>query len=817
MLRAIKRITMEKLKAMVPDHLIDMIGDSGTDDLPSTCSALLNYLHPLEHFRQLAKQLSDPAATTCGKDPAAASQWKLEGNAAFAKGDYPQSLKCYTKALQSMPLSLEKIDKIMVAALHLNRASTIYKMGMLKESIRDCSRAIKLHPSYSKAWYRRGQVHGNLKNYEDAIKDMHMALAFENSSMGKAQVRIQLENIMEQSQNARKALTCHHTDVINDFDCGDYEVDLPEIAQFSSVLIADRGWENQAENNILPGHLVLHEEPYVAIVLKHCRDTHCHFCFKELPGDSVPCGFCAVPLFCSENCRDHAAGNPSGTKYSKNRPLSEKMLDDSYCETETLSLFENDSCQTSPAELKDVNWFEHKHECGGMSWAAVLPTEVTLAARMLIKSIYRQSFGKYHDHSTHMLPNLCHHYEKMQTRDKLELHIFSIVLAFCLQSSTPEMFQLTGTFISKLVLLIAQVRVNAMAIMHVSSPESVGKPAVSRTVPTIAETITRSVQEVQVAQAVYVRGSLFNHSCDPNIHASFISRRLFVHAIKPLPPGSPLELCYGPQVGESRLEDRQRWLEERYFFSCKCRACSELNLSDLCLSSFRCAKHDCQGVILDKAVVRLEKLVGTNFVSYVNIFTRDLALPVDEQLRQSINNVAPLLISTENDSMTYVSPGQCLRCGSMSDLERMQKVANQSLGFLKRVQGEICLTSSTGNEKQRLLDEALQFLQSLRSVLHAFNKDIAKAEDIIAEMFCLTLQPESAIHHCKVSIQILEKLYHSDHIVIANELVKLVSIELSLNKYACAKKNLARIDHIFSRHYGCNYVKMFPYLITLQR
>ena len=51
--------------------------------------------------------------------------------------------------------------------------------------------------------------------------------------------------------------------------------------------------------------------------------------------------------------------------------------------------------------------------------------------------------------------------------------------------------------------------------------------------------------------------------------------------------------------------------------------------------------------------------------------------------------------------------------------------------------------------KSKGLDEALQFLQSLRSVLHAFNKDIAKAEDVIAEMFCLTLQPQSAIHHCK--------------------------------------------------------------------
>lgn len=87
---------------------------------------------------------------------------------------------------------------------------------------------------------------------------------------------------------------------------------------------------------------------------------------------------------------------------------------------------------------------------------------------------------------------------------------------------------------------------------------------------------------------------------------------------------------------------------------------------------------------------------------------------------------------------------------------------------------------------------------------------------MVAEMFCLTLQPQSALHHCEKSVQILERLYNSDHIVVANELVKLVSIALMLNKYECAKKNLARINHVFTTHYGGNYAKMFPYLRSMQ-
>ncbi|XP_057873412.2 uncharacterized protein LOC131079464 isoform X1 [Cryptomeria japonica] len=441
-------------------------------------------------------------------------------------------------------------------------------------------------------------------------------------------------------------------------------------------------------------------------------------------------------------------------------------------------LSENDLFKISQLNIKDRNWCEHKHECGGMSWAAVLPTEAILAARMLIKSINKESQWYLQDCSINM--NLCHHYEKMQPDDKLELHIFAIVLACCLQSSSSGMLQLTGTSISEIVLLIAQVKVNAMAIVHMSSPDATSKSGIS-----VKQSMTCSIKQEQVAQAIYLRGSAFNHSCDPNVHASFVSRSLLVHAIKPLTPGSPLELCYGPQVGESGLEERQRWLKKRYFFVCKCMGCSELNLSDLYFSSFRCAKDDCQGVVLDKEITKSEKVIGTDVVPHVSVCTRDLTLPADEQKQQSINAVASLLIAPENVSVRHINPGHCLRCGYPGDLERKKKVANWSLECIKRVYGQI----HVHGDKQRLLDDALQFLRSLSSMLHAYNKEVAK---------------------------ILEKLYHSDHIVVANELVKLVSIEHMLNKYECAKKNLARIDNVFSRHYGHNYAKMFPYLRSMQ-
>jgi len=54
--------------------------------------------------------------------------------------------------------------------------------------------------------------------------------------------------------------------------------------------------------------------------------------------------------------------------------------------------------------------------------------------------------------------------------------------------------------------------------------------------------------QVNVAQGLYVLGSKLNHSCSSNVHASFKNRRIKVRTTVPIQAGTPLELCYGPQV-----------------------------------------------------------------------------------------------------------------------------------------------------------------------------------------------------------------------------------------------------------------------------
>lgn len=64
--------------------------------------------------------------------------------------------------------------------------------------------------------------------------------------------------------------------------------------------------------------------------------------------------------------------------------------------------------------------------------------------------------------------------------------------------------------------------------------------------------------------------------------------------------------------------------------------------------------------------------------------------------------------------------------------------------------------------------------------------------------------------------QILEKLYGHNHIVIGYELVKLSSIQLSLDDHN-AVDTISRLAAIFLHYFGSHAETMFPHLLFLQR
>ena len=77
---------------------------------------------------------------------------KEEGNKAFRAGDYQEALRLYTKALE-----IDLLNKSTNSKLYCNRATVNFKLKNMEDSVKDCTSAIELDPSYLKAYLRRAK------------------------------------------------------------------------------------------------------------------------------------------------------------------------------------------------------------------------------------------------------------------------------------------------------------------------------------------------------------------------------------------------------------------------------------------------------------------------------------------------------------------------------------------------------------------------------------------------------------------------------------------------------------------------------------
>ncbi|KAH8969183.1 hypothetical protein BDL97_02G021200 [Sphagnum fallax] len=728
---------MEGVKASLPQTLVREI-ESGLSSVESTCTALASHFSHNHVCFQLLQQLIEPGMTSCAKDRQTALDCKGEGNAAFGRASFKHALDCYTKGLRFISLNTQ-VDASHAATLLVNRASSLHRLELLDAAVQDCTRAIELQPDYAKAWYRRGRIQADLRNYENAIDDMKKVLSLESSVGGQKQVKQQmadLEILMSEMTVMDEA-----SHMIPAVDSRKWEPRIMEsVMDTSSTWTPEKQWGLSTEQNLEPGSLILQEAPYAAIVLKACRNSHCHYCFGQLPANPMACNTCAIPLYCTEACRDKALGCGSDRATGGSLHLQNNILSG-----------------------------EHKHECGGASWSAVLPTDAVLAARIFVRS---QALG----HLDNQLDGFCHHYENLSGMDKLDLHVLAVVMANVLKCNSGEA---TGNVAAKLVLLIARVRANAMAIVSISSPDA-AVPMTELSAPDVSSSTSTllSIEQVKVAQAVYVKASRMNHACDPNVHVSFQSRCLSARTIKSVLAGAPLEISYGPQLGEMFYEDRQAWLRERYCFTCKCSACKHITRSDLLLIALHCSKASCEGVVPGPAVS-----------------------PATE---------------SEAFQRTLQKQAQCLGCGTLVDVATASIAAKESMEELERIKSELS-SPSAGKNLKVMVAAVLHLLGCCRDVLHSSSKQLARVEDLVAQILCTADQPQDAISHCQTSIQILEQVYSQDHIAVANERLKLTSIAHAAGDTKCALLNLGIVDRIMRIHYGLHYSVMFPYIASLQQ
>lgn len=114
---------------------------------------------------------------------------KEKGNENFKKGNYVQALECYTRGMQHDPCN---------AVLPANRAMAYLKLEKYVETEVDCTLALSLDPTYTKAYLRRGTARLALNKVESAVKDFKDALKLEPDN---GQAKRELEKIAKEGKS----------------------------------------------------------------------------------------------------------------------------------------------------------------------------------------------------------------------------------------------------------------------------------------------------------------------------------------------------------------------------------------------------------------------------------------------------------------------------------------------------------------------------------------------------------------------------------------------------------------------------------------
>ncbi|KAL4200871.1 hypothetical protein AMTRI_Chr02g255790 [Amborella trichopoda] len=100
---------------------------------------------------------------------AQANDSKSEGNKLFGGGNYDEALTQYALALELCPDS--PLSSEIRSMCHANRAVCFSKLGRDTETVKECTEALKLNPTYVKALLRRAEANEKLENFEEAIAD----------------------------------------------------------------------------------------------------------------------------------------------------------------------------------------------------------------------------------------------------------------------------------------------------------------------------------------------------------------------------------------------------------------------------------------------------------------------------------------------------------------------------------------------------------------------------------------------------------------------------------------------------------------------
>ena len=401
-----------------------------------------------------------------------------------------------------------------------NRSTVFYKQSRFRDACMDANEALRIDPLYWKALERRGHCLELLGHEELGQRDNSAASAQDSSAANTVQDVDQILALL-----------------------GGLEVQEVTAASCNKKVIVDRDAKGRflvAKERLDPCQILL-EGPYAAAPKLEGLFTSCAHCFKRtsslFPSSRHRSeGIKARGLFCGERCAEL-----SWNDYGEREKGHVFFL---LCPVDALLAYRLLSVRRDRVELK---CFAQGHEA---------------SEQITIDPLTDNKFGASHINS------LCTFSKEVAPFGEVGGYetIVAVLSVACgaVTAGSGEQFRKA----------MRQVLVNAFNIS-----------SIDRVIPRHdTSNMSHSFVVVSPGKAVYSVGSLFNHSCDPNCHASWVgnphgcSSLLSIRLIRPAMEGEELTISYNgiEKTKVHSTRGRIRALRAQYGFSCTCTACRNI-------------------------------------------------------------------------------------------------------------------------------------------------------------------------------------------------------------------------------------------------
>ncbi|GMG22326.1 unnamed protein product [Ambrosiozyma monospora] len=134
----------------------------------------------LNKLRATEKALKNQAAEAY-IDEAKSEEARLQGKEYFTKGDWPGAVKAYTEMIKRNPKDVRGYS---------NRAAALAKLMSFPDAIRDCEQAIKIDPTFIRAYIRKANAELAIKEYKKCADTLSEAREVEaKANPNSAQLR----------------------------------------------------------------------------------------------------------------------------------------------------------------------------------------------------------------------------------------------------------------------------------------------------------------------------------------------------------------------------------------------------------------------------------------------------------------------------------------------------------------------------------------------------------------------------------------------------------------------------------------------------